>query len=250
MTKVIVKPQPHGRVAGKFVVGVNGTIYRLTVGEEFADNAALLAALDGAGVSYAEPGYTATSGSPTGRIKILSVDTRILLCINGAAVSRVSGNVFFTPTAAELEAIRNSTLTWILEYGAPQGGDAGIGDEIFPMPAWAAESGIVSNVGWTIAGGLGTCVEDAVLTVTLTKNMIEGIYRVGTIFTAPSGAYGAAMGIGLPAGLNGGSLGDGTTGVLKTLDIVVDQLGANTITLSESQGLLLRLTEFSVKRIS
>jgi hypothetical protein len=247
VTKRITNPQPLNRVSGKFVVGVNGTIYRLTVGEDFTDNAALLEALDAAGIIYEDPGYSAATGTATGRLKILSVDTRILLSINGAVVSRVSGNVFFTPTADELEAITHSNLTYILEYGAAGGGSAGIGDQIFPMPGFDSASGILSNTGWTITGGKGISAADGILVVTLNKTLVSGIYRVATTFETPSGAYGATMGLNL-SGV-GGTIGNGSAGA-KTADIVVGTVGANTLRMDEQNGLGLQLDVLTVTRIS
>jgi hypothetical protein len=222
-------------------------IYRLTVGEDFTDNVALLEALDAAGIVYEDPGYSAATGTATGRLKILSVDTRILLSINGVIVSRVSGNVFFTPTADELEAITHSNLTYILEYGAAGGGSAGIGDQIFPMPGFDSASGIFSNTGWTITGGKGISAADGILVVTLNKTLVSGIYRVATTFETPSGAYGATMGLAL-SGV-GGTIGNGSVGA-KTTDIVVGTVGANTIRLSETNGLSLQLDLLTVTRIS
>lgn len=247
MTKRITNPQPRNRVSGKFVVGVNGALYRLTVGEDFTDNAALLEALDAAGILYEDPAYSLTTGTATGRIKVLSVDTRILLQLNGVLVSRISGNVFFTPTAAELEAIQHSALTYVEEYGAPVPTNAGIGDQIFPMPGFDSESGIVSNVGWVIAGGKATSAADAVLVVTLNKILVSGIYRVAATFEAPSGAYGATATVNIAT--HAGNLGDGLAGA-KTVDIVVGTMPNNTITISEPNGLFLKLDSLTVTRIS
>jgi hypothetical protein len=101
MTKYI---PDQARVSGSFPVVINGALTQLTEGTNFTDSVSLLAAMDAAGISYTTQKYDATTGTASGRIRINGTGAGVPLGINGVFTD-IAMNTWFTPTAAQLEAL-------------------------------------------------------------------------------------------------------------------------------------------------
>lgn len=244
MTKYIPE-QP--RVTGTFTISINGRPTAFRVGQNFEDTAALLSALDGAGIEYTDPVYSSTDGEATGRIKVTSVDTRILLQINGQPISHIYGNVFFTPTAAELNCIQNSNYAYELEYSAPPSG-AEIGEQIFPTPTFSDSTGAIDLGGWTISGGVMACDDDSVATFEPLSDLVEGIYSISVTETALT-----HRGVSVSLAGDSGNIqsiawvGATTAGACT---VVVDEVISQEIRISCGDGVPVSLTAFTVTRTS
>jgi hypothetical protein len=228
---------------------VYGTTIYLQTGHNFEETAAILSALDGAGITYEDQVYDSSTGDATGRVKVFGTEgTRILLVINGMAVSHIYANVFFTPTASELSAIQNSNLGYEYEYGPIAETAAEIGDQIFPTPAFDDETGVISLAGgngWTISGGTMSCDDDASATFEPLKDIVEGVYAVEIIETALT-HRGVNVDIGT-GNVQAITWGAGTTG---TCTIPVGADPDQVITIYGGDGVPVSLTACTVTRTS
>lgn len=106
----------QSRIEGSFTVGINGAFTNLVEGANFTDTAALLAALDAAGIAYEAVPLTALTGTASGRIRLVGTGASWTVGVNGT-FSDIPMNTWFTPTAAQLEALQRAPfLTIEVEY--------------------------------------------------------------------------------------------------------------------------------------
>lgn len=106
-----IRIESGGRFEGRAPVGVNGRVQRFPVGVSFEASADDLAALAAAGVPYSA---SVAAGGATGRITITAPGSRVPVAVNGQ-VGYLACGTPFTPTAAQLEALRNSSIPFEIE---------------------------------------------------------------------------------------------------------------------------------------
>lgn len=228
------------RVVGRFPVPVNGTITWLKVGDSFADTPALLSALDGAGIEYADAPYTAETGVATGRVRIRGTGKWVRGGVNGRTV-RLPVGEWFTPTDEETEALSTSSYTVEQEYGPELGPVEYSPDPGFDDPAaWASSAGTLvvagSKARWT---GAGTLTGQAAALI------VPGTYRcvltIDGLVTSPvlritiGGAFAQAI-----YNANG----------VYTLDVVVADVADQNIAVRSSFGRTFNIADLRIEKIA
>jgi hypothetical protein len=237
-------PTQGGLPATLSVAGVSTLIVAGALHNETPD---LLAALDAAS--------TIIHLGDTGRIRVPATTTRIALTIGGEA-GHIYANVWFTPTPDELAAVLAAELVYQSEFLTDEEVDSApaLGEEIFPTPAFANSTGLISAGSWTISGNVASSDGGGEpMVFGPTNDITEGLYEA--IVEISTNLYGDDVSIAI-GGANGASTNvagedpSPTPGVgIYTLSgIVVDNVTEQTIKINEGNGVPVTITSLSVKR--
>lgn len=195
-----------------------------------------------------------THFGPTGRIRVPSSLSRVPCTISGQP-GHVYGNVWFTPTPAELEAV--SDMMHEIEYATSEQFDSmpEIGEELFPTPAFANATGLIGAGSWTIGGDMAAADGNSLpMVFGATKTIVEGVYEAVIEIAANPHNNDLTISVG---GLNnkmtdilGGDPPYVGTGIKTITDILVRDVTEQTISINETNGFPVTITSFSLKRIS
>lgn len=192
----------------------------------------------------------------TGRIRVPSTLVRIPLTIGGVP-GHIWSNVWFAPTPDELEAVELACILYQSEFLSDEdvASAPAIGEEIFPTPAFANTTGLISAGSWAVGGNVAVAEADSTpMTFSPTKNITEGLYEIKVGISTNPNNTDVSVSLG---GLNGKAtaVNDGDpphpgTGIFTLTGVVVDEVTAQTIVVSEGGGFPITLTSLSVKRIA